>query len=181
MKFFKALKLIEETTLSVGVVAVALLSIINVISRTFFGQSLSAAEELTQFLIIMITFVGASYGASQARHIRMSAFYDILSRKGRKFMMLLTSLVTGSLLWTLTYFAVSYANTLEVLGTKSPVLGVPYAYVYWLAPIGLFMAGLQYFMTFIKNCANKDVFLSFTREDLLLKELPAEAEAGKEE
>lgn len=170
---FKVLKAIEETALSLGVMAVALLAIINVASRTFFGESLSAAEELIQFLMIMITFIGTSYAASQGRHIRMSAFYDMLSMRGRRVMMIITSFVTGSLLWTLAFFAVSYAHTLSVLGTKSPVLGVAYTYIYWLAPIGLFMAGLQYFMTFTRNCSSSEVYFSYTRKDLLLKELGA--------
>lgn len=180
MKVFKILESIEKSALSFGVMLVALLSIINVGSRTFFGESLAAAEEMTQFLMIMITFIGTSYAASQGRHIRMSAFYDMLSAKGRRNMMIFTSFVTGSLLWFLTYFAVSYAHTLKVLGTKSPVLGVPYTLVYWLAPIGLFMAGLQYFMTFVRNCNSADPYFSYTKKDQLLKEAPAEAQTAKE-
>ena len=67
---------VEEFILSGGILVIAALTIANVFCRTFFGFSLAFAEEVSQFLIVLITFVGLSYGASQGRHIRMTAIYD---------------------------------------------------------------------------------------------------------
>jgi hypothetical protein len=53
-------------------------SVGNVIGRFVFGRSLYFAEEVNQFLIILITFAGIGYAARNGRHIRMSAFYDML-------------------------------------------------------------------------------------------------------
>ena len=72
--------MVEEAILSGGILVIAFLTIANVFCRTFLGFSLAFAEEVSQFLIILVTFVGLSYGAAQGRHIRMTALYDELPR-----------------------------------------------------------------------------------------------------
>ena len=65
----------EVLCMSLGVGMLTILLITNVISRTFF-QSLYFIEEVGTFLIIFITFIGISYAARKARHIRMGALLD---------------------------------------------------------------------------------------------------------
>ena len=174
---FKILRKIEEFLISTSVMIVALLTVVNVFTRTFLGESLTFAEELTQFLMILITFVGTSYAAGCARHIRMSAIYDMFGLKGRKALLLLTSSVTCLLMFALTYYAISYAGTLKTLATESPVLGVPYFYVYSVVPVGFFLTGVQYAMTFYKNLTSASVYLSYVDEDpYFIKRVPAQGD-----
>ncbi|MDZ7671550.1 MAG: hypothetical protein U5K53_01720 [Halanaerobiales bacterium] len=51
------IKIFEEYILAYGVMAMASLTIVNVISRNFFGQGLSFATEINEFLIVIITFL----------------------------------------------------------------------------------------------------------------------------
>ena len=45
---------VEEFILSGGILVIAALTIANVFCRTFFGFSLAFAEEVSQFLIVLI-------------------------------------------------------------------------------------------------------------------------------
>lgn len=166
--FFKIFKLVETFEVTVLVFCTALmasLSMLNVVSRTFFMHTFAFVEELNQFFIIAITFVGAGYATAQARHIRMSAIYDALPKVWRKRLMLLTVFGTAGICFSLTWFGIEYVGTVRELGTRSPVLHWPYWCVYALAPIGMFTTGIQYLLTAIRNLTSEDVYMSFEHQD----------------
>ena len=158
---FRVVNQIEAVILSCGIMIIALVTIANVVSRTVFGTSLTFAEELAQFCIIVVTFVGLSYAASQDRHIRMSALYDLFHRPERKMLMLIISGGTSALMFLLCYYSLLYIYSVESLGTVSPVLRVPLYLVYCAAPLGFTFAGIQYALTFIRNLTEREVHLAY--------------------
>ena len=162
---FRVITRLEELCLAWGMIAIALLTIANVVGRVF-GQSLAFAEELNRFLIVFVTFLGLGYAASKARHIRMTALYDQLPTRVRKALALTISLTTAGLLFGLTWLSVDYAvGTVRVLGSRSPVLGAPLWLVYLSAPLGFFLAGVQYLLAFARNVVDEDVWVSFDHRD----------------
>jgi len=157
---------IEEVVLAGGILGIAALTIGNVLARSLLGESLFFAEEVSQFLIVLVTFLGLGYAAGQGRHIRMTAVYDQLPLRGRKALMLLISSTTALLLFYLAYLALDYAlGTVRVLGSVSPVLRVPRWLVYLAAPLGFALAGVQYLLAFVKNLTAPEVYLSFEVRD----------------
>lgn len=158
----KAIQRVEETVLSFSILAIAVLTIANVIGRSLFNSSLAATEELSQFLIILVTFVGLSYAVSQARHIRMTALYDAFGPRIRKALMLIISVTTSALMFFLAYHALQYVLIMARLGSVSPVLQVPLYLVYLAAPIGLTLSGIRYAATVVRNLREPDIYLSYT-------------------
>ena len=57
----------EGWVLAYGVLLMALNTVANVVARRL-GQSFYFTEELNQFLMVLITFVGIGYAARRARH-----------------------------------------------------------------------------------------------------------------
>jgi TRAP-type C4-dicarboxylate transport system permease small subunit len=151
---------IEAVGLSVAMLGMAAVTIANVIARNVTGDNLAAAEELNQFLIVFVCFIGFSYAAGMGRHIRMTALSDALSRDVRRRLMIFISVSTAALLFVLGWFALRYTLSVD---RESPVLGVPMHYVYLLAPIGLWMGGLQYILTALSNARGPEVFACFDR------------------
>ena len=164
-RVFAAIQRIEEFVLAGGILAIAALTIINVVVRTATGGSIVYAEELSQFAMIFVTFVGTSYAASKGRHIRMTAVYDNLSLGKQKAIMLIITAFTAVLMFALTWFAIDYALTVRALGTVSPALQVPIWLVYLAAPAGLLLAGVQYALAFVRNLRSDVVYLSYTKKD----------------
>lgn len=165
-RIFRVVTKLEELCLAWGMIGIAALTIANVFARSVLGHSLTFAEEISQFLIVFVTFVGLGYGVSQGRHIRMTALYDQLPERGRKATMAFIALSTSALMFYLTYLSVDYVlGTVRVLGTVSPALQVPLWIVYLSAPLGFFLAGIQYGMTFLKNLIAEDVWISFEKRD----------------
>jgi C4-dicarboxylate transporter, DctQ subunit len=169
MRFFAAVDhavaRFEAFVLAFGVILMAVNSIANMIGRFVFAQSIYFTEELNQFLIVLVTFVGISYAARKGRHIRMSAFYDQLSERGRKVMMILVAAVTAAVLFVLAYYSFEYVMRVAKLGKVTPSLQVPLYLTYIWVPLGLVMTGIQYLLTVVKNLQADQVYISYEQVD----------------
>ena len=163
---FRVVQRIEAFLLASAILLIAGLTILNVVARSAFGSSIAATEELSQFLIILVTFVGLSYAASQGRHIRMTALYDQLPLRPRKALRIVITTSTAALLFLLAWYAVDYVLVVRRLGSVSPVLQVPLWLVYLAAPLGLAMAGVQYVFATARNFMSDGVYLAYHVEDI---------------
>lgn len=157
-RLFLVIHRLEEVVLATAMIAIAAITILNVFARNLLNHNLAAAEELNQFLIVLVCFVGLSYAASQGRHIRMTALFDQLSTRSRKRLILVISGSTSALMFVLAWYALKYALAVEMV---SPVLDVPLRYVYLTAPVGLVLGGIQHGLTFARNLTTPEVYISF--------------------
>lgn len=164
---FRGVQRVEELVVAWGILAIAGLTVANVVSRSLFDASLAFAEELSQFCIVLVTFVGLGYAVSQARHIRMTALYDQLAPGPRKVVRVVICASTALLLFLLAWYALRYAETVRALGTVSPTLQVPLFLVYLAAPLGLALGGVQYLFALWRNLSAPpgEVYLSFEHRD----------------
>ncbi|MGF1595217.1 MAG: TRAP transporter small permease [Kiloniellaceae bacterium] len=155
----------EAVVLAFGVLIMATISVANVIGRFVFGQSIFFAEELNQFLIVLITFVGIGYAARKGRHIRMSAIYDSLPDGWRKALMVAIALITAAAMFILAYYSYLYVTKVAATGRIAPSLRVPIYLTFLWVPIGFVITGIQYLLTAVVNLLRKDVYLSVSVVD----------------
>lgn len=174
------MKKIEEFIVGYGTIALAVLIIANVIGRNVFGYSLYFVDEINTFLIIFITFVGASYAARNARHIRMSAISDMAPKKYEKAMVYIMTLGTFIFMGWTTIISTRYILDLMASGRQSSLLQVPLWRIWIIVPIGLALTTLHYLMAFIKNITEEEVWMSFDEKseygdiDELIEDVKAE-------
>ncbi|MEH6823801.1 MAG: TRAP transporter small permease [Motiliproteus sp.] len=157
----------EMAVLSGGILLMATNTIANVFGRYFFNQSLYFTEELNQFLIVIITFMGLGYVTRKGRHIRMSAFYDMMSDRYKKRLMILIAALTAVVMFVLAWYAYEYVAKIAHRGRVTPALQVPLYLTYIWVVVGFVVTGIQYLLTMVKNCdlADPDVYISFTVVD----------------
>lgn len=151
---------IEKYILGYRVISLAAITIGNVVSRKAFNYSWSFAEEISQFILVIITFMGISYAARKSRHIRMTAFYELVNERVKKIIMIFICLVTMLILFYLSYHALLFVLKVHGYGRVTPALRLPFYLMIVWAPISLFLGGIQYVLTLIKNLTHKDVWLS---------------------
>jgi len=150
---------IEFLALSVGVFALTALWIANVIARTFF-TSIYFVEEVSQFLVLVITFAGLSYGVRRARHIRMGAIFDAMGPRLQKVFIFVIAGISCVLMAIMLKYSYGYAMESFIMSHTTPALRLPY-WIFWVViPIGFFLAAIQYFRTIMKNIVEKEVWLS---------------------
>ncbi|CUH13633.1 2,3-diketo-L-gulonate TRAP transporter small permease protein YiaM [Jannaschia seosinensis] len=151
---------LEAVLLAAGVLLMAANTIANVIGRYLLGSSIFFSEELNRILIILITFAGISYAARHGRHIRMSAIYDALPPKGRRWMMVLIAAVTAICMFALAWYSFGFIKTSAGQGRLLPSLQVPVWWTLVWVPLGFTLTGIQYVLTAYKNVVEDDIYLS---------------------
>jgi len=149
----------EVTVLCTAISLLALFIIVNVFAR-FFHKSIYFVEELSQFLIILITFVGASYATRRARHIRMGAFLDLMPLWLEKAFVIFISAVSALVFFVMARHAWGYMMEVKAMEQTTSALRAPYWTFLLIIPIGFFASGIQCLRTVLKNLLVKEVWLS---------------------
>lgn len=156
---------IEEGILGLTVLFVAGMLIVHVIGRQLFSTGVTGQVELTQMSMVIITFAGLGYGVRKARHICMSALYDQLRGLRRKAALVTISLLTGALMFYFSFHAWDYVEAMQSRGRYSSALQIPLWIPYLVAPIGFALAGIQYWLTAVRNLISKDIYRSFNEKE----------------
>jgi len=111
--FDRGLDWFERFVLIVGIAAMAIVSVVNVISRNTIGSSLQFASDVTQLLLVLVTFMGIGIGARNARHIRVSAIHDLLPLMAQKVLLTIVGFGTSALLFLLANYGWAYAQSAQ--------------------------------------------------------------------
>ncbi|MEP4037370.1 TRAP transporter small permease [Pseudophaeobacter sp.] len=158
---------IEVLILSWGVILMAVNTIANVFGRYVFNQSIYFSEELNEFLIVIVTFMGLGYATRKGIHIRMSAIYDVLPIKVRKALMVLIAATTAAMMAVLAWYALEYVQKVASRGRITPALQLPLYLTYVWVVIGLTLASFQYLLTALRNLnfAEEEIYVSYLEVD----------------
>ncbi len=157
----------EMCVLGWGIIIMAVNTIANVFGRYLFSQSIYFTEELNEFLIVIITFMGLGYVTRKGRHIRMSALYDLLSVRYKKLLMIVIASLTAMAMFTLAWYALEYVAKLASRGRVTPALQFPLYLTYIWVVLGFAVTGIQYVLTAFRNLnlSDEDVYISFSTVD----------------
>lgn len=150
---------VEVSILVFCVAALGILLIANVFARTFF-QSIYFAEEVSTFLVMLITFTGVSYGVRKARHIRMGAFLDAMPPKMEKTFIIIICMVSAVVMAIMAWASWEYMLNAMSKSHMTPALRVPKWTFYVIMPIGFGLAAVQYLRTIVKNIIEKEPWQS---------------------
>ncbi|MCB9948296.1 MAG: TRAP transporter small permease [Rhodospirillaceae bacterium] len=160
----RAIARFEGWVLAYGVLLMALNTVANVVARRL-GQSFYFTEELNQFLMVLITFVGIGYAARRARHIRMSAVYDELGHGAKKAMTIVIALITAVFMLGLAYYSLVYVIDVADRGRVTPALQIPLYVTYVWLPVGFLISGIQYLLAIYRNLTEPEIYLSFEEQE----------------
>ncbi|MGC3873886.1 TRAP transporter small permease [Halomonas sp. GXIMD04776] len=161
----RGLGVLESVVIAGCVLAMAALMSAHVVGNLLFQQGVPGTYEVTEMLIVVITFIGVSYAARHARHISMTAIYDQLGGRLRKLLLIILCVGTAVLMFYFAYKSVDYVLTLQERGRTSAALGIPMWMVYLALPIGFTLAGVQYLLTTARNLISDDIYRSFNEKE----------------
>ena len=131
---------VEEVVGVACMVVLVLLTLGNVLTRYLTDESFAWTEEISIFLIVVMTLAGAASIAARDRHIRIEFIYDGGSAQRRRLLRLVSAAATTLLFAVLAaLFAITLADEVKWAET-SMGLGVPR---WWFtAPIPLLCAAI---------------------------------------
>ena len=160
--FDRLIEQVEKLILGGSVLFLTGLLVLHVLARQLFDGGINGQVELTQFSLVMMTFGGLGYAVRRARHIAMSAFYDQLRGRPRKALLICICLLSGALMLFLAWHAWSYVDSVRAMSRTSSALGIPIWMPYLIVPIGFVLAGIQYWLTALRNLTSEQIYRSFT-------------------
>lgn len=165
-RFFNNLtKLFESAFLSLSIIAFTVIIFYNVITRYFFNYSWPPMEEIVKFIRIWVAFIGASYATRIGRHISMSAFFDMLPKRGKKIIIIIMSAFNSAVAFLLVYYG--YQMTMGTIEGQqvSPALRLSLGPIYMAVPLGCFLMGIHFARNVVKNIREDGVYLGPEEEE----------------
>ncbi len=131
---------LERVLATLALVIISLISLANVVVRYFTDASFAFTEEFSVFLLVILTFAGASVAIRSNRHIRIGLIERLFPQLRTPLIVvqwIASMLVLGLVIW----FGGQFALEEYQWDSESPGLGLPnWWYVIWLPLLGLAMA-----------------------------------------
>lgn len=125
----------------------------QIVSRAILGTSYAWTGELARYLMIWITFLGASFAFQYGAHISIDIFVKKLPKRMIQITIVITSLVIAAFLIIL---FIEGLNLMQLGQTqKASALQVPMAYVYLIIPVSSLLMLLNLIDTSVKNITSK--------------------------
>jgi len=132
---------IEDWLAALLMAALALITFANVLVRYFTDQSFAWTEEISIFLMIVVTLVGASSAVARNHHIRIELYADGGSPARRRRLALASHAVVTAFFLLLMALSTRLVWDEYVYEETSPAIGVPtWWYSVWLPVLSLAIA-----------------------------------------
>jgi TRAP-type C4-dicarboxylate transport system permease small subunit len=146
----------------------------NVLLRYFFNYSLTWAEELSRFLFVWITFLGAIGALKNNKHLGFTSLIKKMSLPFKKFFFALSNLIVMYILYLV--FVGSIEMTKLGFMQEAPSTGLPMAYM-WI--VGIIMSFMMFVIIvrnlykamFVAGAINGLIDLSESEDELDLEKI----------
>ena len=124
---------IEEFFAAMTMALICLITFANVVVRYFTDESFAFTEEFSVFLMVVLTFVGASAAFAKNSHIRMSFLVEKLPPRVAHYIEIAVMLAAAVLFAILVWYGSKLLLDDWNYGTTSPGIGIPqWIYTLWL-------------------------------------------------
>lgn len=139
---------IARSLLFAAIVAMIFFITLQIIFRVFF-TALSWTEELSRYLLVWSTFIGASVAFKKGAHISVSFVVDALPLKSRRALYFLsTALIAVFFLVAVWYgFLLMKLQVFQI----SPAMGIKMRYVYTIIPVSFIVMFIHLLHEFLEQ------------------------------
>ncbi|BEU88302.1 hypothetical protein TAMA11512_17660 [Selenomonas sp. TAMA-11512] len=84
---------IENWVSIICLVCMTAIAFANVVSRYVFSASFSFSEEITTYMFVILSLIGAAIAARRGAHLGFTAIFDIFSPKTKRFLASISALL----------------------------------------------------------------------------------------
>lgn len=143
-------KILCNLDLLVAVVALIVLTLVTsggVFMRYVVKQPILWQEEIQAFCQVWVVFLGGSVAFRMSGHVAIEMVVDALPDKWKKIFEYFVDLVVLMVLLFLCVKSQAYIQQVfGKSGRPTPILRIPYTYIYGIAPIGCVLMLISYFL-----------------------------------
>jgi TRAP-type C4-dicarboxylate transport system permease small subunit len=140
----------------------------NVVLRYGFNSGITISEEVSRYLFIWLTFIGAVVALHEHAHLGVDSLLNVLPRRGKLACVVVSDVLMLGAVGIL--FHGSWTQTVINMETKSPVSQVPLALIYVAGLVASVMMGVlllrHLYKVLFVGATDKDLVMSVESEDL---------------
>ncbi len=174
--FNKILDYIEEGICGVCLTIMTALTFVNVIARYVFSASLSFSEEITTYLFVLLSLMGAAIAAKRGAHLGFTLLTEKIGEKGARILGILSMAISAAFSGLICYYGYFMAFKQFTKGQLTAGTQLPEWIFGAFVPIGAFFVTVRFLQNMFKLILGKNV----QKEDVLADAIAAaEAEGGK--
>ena len=118
--------------------------VINIVMRAFFQSGLSWLEELSRYIFVFSTFLGASIAVETGQHPKMTAVVDSLPNAGKQIFLIVGNLFCAALSFLVAYYGYQQVMRMIANGATASSVHIPLFVPYLIIPLGTLVAGIRY-------------------------------------
>jgi len=143
----KKIDFVEKYILVIPMLFFAFGVVIDVIFRKFFHFNLSFLQEFGKYLMVYITFIGASIGVKIKAHPNMSAVIDVMPDKFKIIFVFISNLLCALAMGFTGYWSWMQFSLYKRMGTVTTTLeNIPVYLLYLVVPVSLTVMSIRFFM-----------------------------------
>ncbi len=148
------LSLIINIDVLVAAVVLAMLiflTFLGVIWRRLFGAPFTWLEEVQLACMVWIVFASAGAAFRYGNHVAIEMIVDLFPEKAQKYFSIFISVVVVAVISYLFVQSIGFIQLFIKSGRSTPMLKIPYALIYGIAPVSYILMILNYFYALIKG------------------------------
>lgn len=127
-KAMAVLTKVTDVLMAVCLSGMAILVFLNVVLRYAFDSGITWSEEMSRFLFVWLTFLGAIGALKDNSHLGVDMFVKKLPPAGKKAAFIVSNVIVLYVLWLV--LDGSWKSTLISTRALSPAVGLPLSYIY---------------------------------------------------
>jgi C4-dicarboxylate transporter DctQ subunit len=141
----------EKVLLGLGLLGSMILLFINVSYRDLLQGSFDWVEELIRYVMVWISFIGASVCVRTNAHVIMDVIFERLELKNKKIIFLIICITCCISSVFLAVIGINHTRFVYGTGQISVALNIEMFWVYLAYPIGFFLMAKDFLQLFIVN------------------------------
>ncbi len=145
-RWLKILNHLEEGALALTLLGLAVMAFVQVIFRYFFDISFTWFEELSRYLGVFLTFLGASLGVRYGTHFSMDFLLIRAGARAVRAMRLISALLGAAMFLTLAWLSWKHTGKMLRFGTLSGAMKAPMWLFYMPMPFFSLMIALRFLL-----------------------------------
>ncbi|KAF5075102.1 TRAP transporter small permease [Anaerotignum sp.] len=136
---------------SVVLVTLIFLTFLGVVWRRVFGAPFTWLEEVQLACMVWIVFAAAGAAFRFGNHVAIEMIVDLMPEKIQKVFTVFISAVVVAVISYLFVQSIGFIQLFVSSGRTTPMLNIPYALIYGIAPVSYILMIFNYFYALIKG------------------------------
>lgn len=142
---------LDTIVASIVLAILIILTFAGVPFRYILGAPFTWLEEVQLACMVWIVFAAAGAAFRAGNQVAIEMIVDLMPKKMQKAVTVFISVVVLAVVGYLFYQSLGYINVFLKNGRATPMLKIPYALIYGIAPVSYVLMVISYFYALIKG------------------------------